>query len=56
MSAIECCYGCPDRYAGCHAKCEKYQREREEHERQKELEKRQKAREMDYYDRFKRWR
>lgn len=56
MSAIKCCYGCPDRYASCHAECEKYQRERKEYERQKELEKRQKAREMDYYDRFKYWR
>lgn len=56
MSAIECCYGYPDRYAGCHAKYEKYQCEREEHERQKELEKRQKAQEMYYYDRFKYWR
>ena len=56
MNAIKCCYGCPDRHTGCHAKCEKYQREREEYERQKELEKRQKAREMDYYDRFKYWR
>lgn len=56
MSAIKCCYGCPDRYAGGHTKCEKYQREKEEHERQKELEKRQKAQEMYYYDRFKYWR
>lgn len=56
MSAIKCCYGCPDRHTDCHAKCEKYQRERKEYERQKELEKRQKAREMDYYDRFKYWR
>lgn len=56
MSAIKCCLGCPDRYVGCHAKCKKYQREKEEHERQKELEKRQKARETDYYDRFKYWR
>ena len=56
MSAIKCCLGCPDRYVGCHAKCKKYQREKEEHERQKELEKRQKAQEMYYYNRFKYWR
>lgn len=56
MNIIRCCYGCPDRYAGCHAKCEKYQREKKEYERQKGFEKCQKAREVNYYDRFKYWR
>lgn len=26
------CKDCPDRHIGCHAECEKYQRERAEHE------------------------
>ena len=47
MNIIRCCYGCPDRYAGCHAKCEKYQREKKEYERQKGFEKCQKAREVE---------
>lgn len=27
---IECCKDCPDRYIGCHAKCERYIREKKE--------------------------
>lgn len=24
MAGIKCCYQCPDRYPGCHSKCDKY--------------------------------
>ena len=44
MSAFKSCLDCPDRYAGCHSKCEKYQQERNEYKEQKENEKYQKAR------------
>lgn len=27
------CKDCPDRYPGCHGKCEKYQKEKSEYER-----------------------
>lgn len=29
---IDSCYQCPDRYPGCHAECEKYQKQKEEYE------------------------
>lgn len=29
------CKGCPDRHPGCHAKCEKYNREKAAHEAEK---------------------
>lgn len=29
-SYISCCYQCEERYIGCHAKCERYQKAREE--------------------------
>lgn len=36
MSGIKCCYQCPDRYAGCHSKCEKYIAEKKQWEEDKE--------------------
>lgn len=32
---INCCKDCPDRYPGCHGKCEKYIAARAEYDRQK---------------------
>lgn len=29
---ITCCHNCPDRYPGCHGKCEKYKQQREEYD------------------------
>ena len=32
---ITCCKDCPDRYPGCHAKCEKYIQQRAEYDAEK---------------------
>lgn len=39
---ITCCKDCPDRYPGCHGKCEKYISQRAEYDKLKE-ERRKKA-------------
>lgn len=37
-TGIQCCYKCPDRHPGCHAKCERYQKEHADYLRRKEIE------------------
>jgi hypothetical protein len=32
---ITCCKDCPDRYPGCHGKCEKYIKQRSEYDAEK---------------------
>lgn len=39
------CYGCKNRYAGCHAECKEYKQYREEHEAEKALIRKQKEKE-----------
>ena len=49
---IKCCKDCvpPARYPGCHAKCEKYIKEKAEYERQKEYAKAHKTVVLTNYD------
>ena len=49
---IKCCKDCvpPTRYPGCHAKCEKYIKEKAEYERQKEYAKAHKTVVLTNYD------
>ena len=46
------CKGCVDRYPGCHAECEKYNREKAEHERLKKLERIEHERKAYVYNRM----
>lgn len=57
-TGIQCCYKCPDRHPGCHAKCELYQKEHADYLRRKEIEnnQRKKIRNLDIFDRFNYWR
>lgn len=57
-TGIRCCYKCPDRHPGCHAKCERYQKEHTDYLRRKEIEneQRKKTRNLDIFDRFNYWR
>lgn len=57
-TGIQCCYKCPDRYPGCHAKCERYRKEHADYLRRKEIEndRRKKIRNLDIFDRFNYWR
>ncbi len=57
-TGIQCCYKCPDRYPGCHAKCERYRKEHADYLRRKEIEnnRRKKIRDLDIFDRFNYWR
>lgn len=36
LSDIHTCKDCPDRYSGCHSKCEKYLSAKAEHDKKKE--------------------
>lgn len=57
-TGIRCCYKCPDRHPGCHAKCERYRKEHADYLHRKEIEneQRKKTRNLDIFDRFKYWR
>lgn len=57
-TGIQCCYKCPDRYPGCHAKCKRYQKEHADYLRRKEIEnnQRKKIHNLDIFDRFNYWR
>ncbi len=57
-TGIQCCYKCPDRHPGCHAKCERYRKEHADYLRRKEIEnnRRKKIRDLDIFDRFNYWR
>nr|DAZ47751.1 MAG TPA: hypothetical protein [Caudoviricetes sp.] len=57
-TGIQCCYKCPDRHPGCHAKCERYRKEHADYLRRKEIEndRRKKIRNLDIFDRFNYWR
>lgn len=57
-TGIQCCYKCPDRYPGCHAKCERYKKEHADYLRRKEIEnnRRKKIHNLDIFDRFNYWR
>lgn len=57
-TGIQCCYKCPDRHPGCHAKCERYQKEHADYLRRKEIEnnQRKKIHDLDIFDRFNYWR
>jgi hypothetical protein len=57
-TGIKCCYKCPDRHPGCHAKCERYQKEHADYLCRKAIEndRRKKIRNLDIFDRFNYWR
>lgn len=57
-TGIKCCYKCPDRHPGCHAKCERYRKEHADYLRRKEIEnnQRKKIHDLDIFDRFNYWR
>jgi hypothetical protein len=57
-TGIQCCYKCPDRHPGCHAKCERYRKEHADYLRRKEIEnnRRKKIHNLDIFDRFNYWR
>lgn len=57
-TGIQCCYKCPDRHPGCHAKCERYRKEHADYLRRKEIEnnRRKKIRDLEIFDRFNYWR